>query len=154
MNVVPFNQTNHRAHDFTEKGVRKEGPYENDRNADSQKMFEDILLEVFGATKSIIGHHMVYVLVEKEGDGFDQQIVQEIPSADALLFDPAVLQKLFGDENWKAIAMQLAIEPVATRDALMAKMYYNRDAEPAEPINQDMDDGGGGYELDGGRIAL
>jgi hypothetical protein len=126
--TAAFVQSNHRAQDFTPKGLRREGPYENDRNADSQKLFEDILAEVYGATKSIIGHHMVYV-VEENDDGFNYQITQEVPSADALLFDPEILEKLFGEENWKAIAHRLAIEPIATRDALMAKFYYGRDSD-------------------------
>lgn len=112
--------------DFTPSGVKIEGTYENDRNADGSKLFKDIIREAFGITDVIIAHHLVYVKDDKRADGFDYQVVEEIPSADSLIFDHDVAQKIWGT-NFKSILMQLAIEPVASRDKLLAQLYYARE---------------------------
>ena len=111
-------------HDFTPTGLRVEGPYENDRNAAAAGLFKAIIREVYKVTDCIIAHHLVYVKVDHH-DGFDYQVVEEVPSADTLIFDHDVAKKLWGD-NYKQVLMQLACEPCATRDALLAKLYQNR----------------------------
>lgn len=110
--------------DFSPNGTRLEGNYENDRNADSAELFKAIIREVYNVKDVIIAHHLVYVCEEKR-DGFDYQIVQEIPSADSLIFDHDVARKLWG-ASYKDKLVQLAAEPVATRDALLAKLYHER----------------------------
>lgn len=116
--------TNRKDRDFTPTGVRLEGTYENDRNSDSMQLFRDIIKEVYGADQSIIAHHLTYVIVDHRDDG-DYQIVEEIPSADTLIFDHDAAQKLWG-ASWKETIVQLAMEPIVTRDKLLARLYYSR----------------------------
>lgn len=106
--------------DFTPTGVRIEGAYENDRNAASADLFKAIVRKVFGVQDVIVGHHIVYVTVDHQ-DGFDIQVVQEIPSADALIFDPQVYQKLW-PRDWPAHVTALAVAPVSARDKLLARL--------------------------------
>lgn len=111
--------------DFTPTGLKIEGSWENDRNAESAQLFKDIIREAFGVTDVIIAHHLVYVREERRDDGFAYQIVEEIPSADALIFDHEVAKKIWGS-IYLGILQELAYEPCATRDALLAKLYYHR----------------------------
>lgn len=126
-----------RATDKTETGLRLEGAYENDRNAEAQACFKDAIREAFGVQDVICAHHLVYVVEETHKDGFKYQVVQEIPSADALIFDHEVAKKLWGD-SWKEKLTQLALEPVETRDALFSSLYYSRpgfvQAKPARAM--------------------
>lgn len=117
--------------DFTPTGVRIEGAYENDRNADSSELFKAIIREAFGVQDTLIGHHLLYVKVDKQpdpehpGNTFDIQVVQEIPSADALIFDTDVAQKIWG-YKWKNILSILAVTPVSERDKLLGDLYHSR----------------------------
>lgn len=72
----------------------------------------------------IIAHHLVYV-VEDHRDGFAYQIVEEIPSADALIFNHAIAKKLWGI-TWRDVLTTLAMEPEVSRDALLRRMYHAR----------------------------
>lgn len=111
--------------DFTEIGTRLEGAYENDRNTEHRDLYKAIIRECFGVTDVIIGHHLVYQKEERHPDGFTYTFVQEIPSADALIFDHEVARHLWG-EDFKSVLTQLACEPVETRDNLLAKIYADR----------------------------
>lgn len=113
------------AKDFTPTGVKIDGAYENDRNADSSALFKAIIREAFGVQDVITAHHLVYVKVDKRADGFEYQIVEEVPSADSLIFDHDVAQKIWG-ENFKEVLTKLCLEPVATRDKLLADLYHAR----------------------------
>jgi hypothetical protein len=114
-----------RDKDFTPTGVKIEGAYENDRNADSADLFKEILREVYGVKDVIIAHHLVYVTEEQRGDGFHYQIVEEVPAADTLIFDHEVARKLWG-HAWRANLTALALEPPESRDCLLAKLYHAR----------------------------
>ncbi len=114
-----------RANDQTETGLRLEGPYENDRNAEFSPCFKAVIREAFNVTDVICAHHLVYVSTEKHADGFEYQIVQEIPAADTLIFDHGVAQKIWG-ADWRTILMRLAMEPVETRDQLFSAMFAAR----------------------------
>lgn len=48
--------------DFTETGLRVEGPYENDRNAESAQCFKDVIREVFGVAQKLWGEDFKLVL--------------------------------------------------------------------------------------------
>lgn len=111
--------------DYTETGLRLEGAFENDRNQDSKKLFTDILREVFKADQCIIGHHICYEAREKHSDGYEYSYVQEIPSADALIFDHDIAKRLWGDD-WRDNLKLLALEPPVTRDKLLAALYAAR----------------------------
>lgn len=114
------------AADYTPTGLRIEGQYENDRNAESRDLFKAVIKEAFGVQDVIIAHHLVYEKSEKRADGFEYQIVEEIPSADALIFDHAVALKIFGPDGYKGALIRLALEPCETRDKLYAQMYEGR----------------------------
>lgn len=120
---MPLNQ------DFTPGGTKIEGAWENDRNALGSDLFKAIIREAYGVHDCIIAHHLVYVRVEHR-DGFDYQIVEEVPSADALIFDHIVARKIWGPD-FKQVLMQLASEPCDTRDALLAKLYKARSSRAA-----------------------
>lgn len=110
------------ANDYTPTGVKIEGSYENDRNAENSELYKAIIREVFGVTDVIIAHHLVYVTKERR-DGFEYQIIEEIPSADALTFDHEVAKVLW-PQDWQDKLTQLALQPCETRDKLLAKFYY------------------------------
>ena len=112
--------------DFTPTGVKREGLYENDRNMVYGKLHKDIVCEAYNVTDVICGHHIVYQTQETRADGFVYQIVQEVPSADALIFDTDVAKKIWGEEEFESVLMRLAVEPVASRDLLLADLYYGR----------------------------
>jgi hypothetical protein len=117
--------------DYTPSGLKIEGPWENDRNTLSKDLFKAVFKEVFNADESIIGHHLIYVYEDKREDGFTYQVVQEIPSADTLIFDHTCMQKVFGD-CYKDVLMKLACEPAETRDKLFAELYYSRHNCPVQ----------------------
>lgn len=110
-----------QAQDTTETGLIIEGAYENDRNAKNRDLFKSIIRKVYGVQDVIIGHHLVYQVEDKHSDGFVYQVVEEIPSADTLIFDHKVAQVLFGARYLDCLS-QLAREPVETRDALLSKL--------------------------------
>lgn len=114
-----------RDQDHTSIGTRIEGAYENDRNSENSECWKAVVREAFAVTDVICGHHIVYQVEEKRGDGFTYTFVQEIPSADALIFDHDVARKIWGD-GWQHCLTQLALEPIESRDALFATMYQAR----------------------------
>lgn len=110
--------------DFTPTGLKLEGQYENDRNIENADLFKAILRECYGITDCIIAHHLTYVKEELRSDGFKYQIVQEIPSADALIFDHDIAKRIWG-KGWEAVLTTLALTPVPQRDQVLAE-YWNR----------------------------
>lgn len=113
------------AEDFTPTGIKIEGQYENHRNRDNSEVFKAIIREAFGVTDVICGHHLVYQIEEKRDDGFVYTMVEEVPSADTLIFDHDVACKIWG-ESFKTVLVRLALEPIASRDALLSKLYRER----------------------------
>lgn len=111
--------------DFTPSGIKLEGPYENDRNGENADLYKAIIREAYGVTDVICGHHLVYQVEDKRADGFTYTFVEEVPSADTLIFDTEVAQKLWGDK-WKSVLTILAVTPIAERDALLHDFYYGR----------------------------
>lgn len=104
--------------------VRIEGSYENERNAKHSELYKAIIRECFGVTDVIVAHHLVYVTNEVR-DGFSYDIVEEIPSADCLIFDHDIARHIWG-EGFRDVLVKLALEPVETRDALLEKLYKDR----------------------------
>jgi hypothetical protein len=111
--------------DFTPSGIKLEGPYENDRNGENADLYKAIIREAYGVTDVICGHHLVYQVEDKRADGFTYTFVEEVPSADTLIFDTDVAQRLWGDK-WKSVLTILAVTPIAERDALLHDFYYGR----------------------------
>lgn len=113
--------------DFTPSGIRQEGPYENDRNGENSETYKAIIREAYGVTDVICGHHLVYQVEDKRADGFTYTFVEEIPSADTLIFDHDVAKKIWG-AGYKSILVHLALEPTATRDELLTRLFTSRNA--------------------------
>lgn len=115
--------------DFSSSGLKLEGAYENDRNAQSRELFKAIIREAYGVTDVIVAHHLTYVAEDKrvgtDGRAYTYETVEEIPSADTLIFDHDVAKKIWGS-NFKEILVQLVCEPCETRDDLLAKLWNNR----------------------------
>lgn len=111
--------------DFTPTGLKLEGPYENDRNGENSTLYKAIIREAFGVTDVICGHHLVYEVEDKRADGFTYQIIEEIPSADTLIFDHNVAKKIWGNA-WQDNLVKLALEPCATRDKLLGQLWEAR----------------------------
>lgn len=123
--------------DFTPTGLCLEGPYENDRNGENSDLYKAIIREAFGVKDVICGHHLVYEVEDKRADGFTYQIIEEIPSADTLIFDHAVAKKIWGDA-WLTNLTLLAQVPVAggQRDRLLRSLYEARGSgQPLKPVN-------------------
>lgn len=111
--------------DFSASGLKFIGPYENDRNACNADVYKAIIREAYGVTDVICGHHLVLVVTDPRNDGFSYTVVEEIPAADTLIFDHEIARKIWGD-TWREALTALALEPIETRDDLLAKMYYGR----------------------------
>lgn len=114
-----------RDKDFTPGGLKINGAYENDRNADSADLFKEIIREACGVSDVIIAHHLVYVRVERR-DGFEFQIVEEIPSADALIFDHEIAKKIWGPESYMQVLRLLAFMPPEQRDEKLRELWEQR----------------------------
>lgn len=92
--------------------------YENERNRRGHRLFTDMLKEAFGAdSTTLIAHHVCF------GESADK--INEIPSADTLIFDHAVMSKLFGD-NTVYVLKELAAIPAEERDAVLGEFYYRQ----------------------------
>lgn len=113
---------------YSPGGQRVEGPYENQRNAQSADLFKAIIKEAKGVTDVIIAHHLVCVVSEEGKDHFTYTIVQEIPSADTLIFDHDIMSTIFG-VSYKEVMKELACEPVESRDKLLRKLYNMRNGK-------------------------
>lgn len=108
--------------DYSNKGTKLEGNWENDRNARNRELFTQMIHEAFNTNQTIIAHHLVYSI--QEDDNF---LVEEIPSADTLIFDHDVMKKLFPN-NWREVLTSLALTPAELRDEML-KDYYHRRVE-------------------------
>lgn len=120
-----------RVKDYSPNGMKLEGIWENDRNAEDRDVLSAVIREAFDVDQVIVAHHLVYVKTEKR-DGYDYQIVEEIPSADTLIFDHEVAKKIWGPTLWKDTLARLALEPAETRDALFTNLYKSRAIAPAK----------------------
>jgi hypothetical protein len=90
---------------------------ENKRNTDNSELFLAILREAYDRIDvAVAAHHIIYTR-----DG----VTDEIPSADYLIFDNDIAQKIW-KSNYKEVLTRLALEPVPTRDALLLKLYRER----------------------------
>jgi hypothetical protein len=93
---------------------------ENKRNSDNEDLFRAIITEVYPEVDLVVaGHH---IFVRRAGSPG----AEEIPSADHLIFDHEIAQKIWGN-NWRSALEALALEPAETRDSLLRTMYMKRD---------------------------
>lgn len=115
-----------RDKDFTPTGLKIEGAWENDRNSENSPLYKAIIRHVFGVEDVICGHHLIYVSrYVNPQDGFTYEQVQEIPSADTLIFDHNVARKCWPDD-WEANLTTLALTPPDKRDAVLEILWHGR----------------------------
>lgn len=97
------------------------GSYENNRNAENRNLYSAILKAVFGQEDdTLIAHHLCFSV--QDGDVFK---VEEIPSADTMIFDHVVAKHLWPN-TWEANLTTLALTPVEQRDAKLKEMFDAR----------------------------
>lgn len=101
--------------------------YENQRNKRSTQLFHDMLRAAFGelASEIIIAHHLNFE------HGSDIGTINEIPSADTLIFDHEIMGRIFGKEMALKHMMLLATVPVERRDNVLEILFRNRIYRPA-----------------------
>lgn len=110
---------------FTPNGLKVHGYYENERNQKNATLYKAIICEAFDVKDVICGHHIIYLIEETRADGFVYQVIEEVPSADALIFDHDVARRIWG-EGYRDYLVKLALVPIEERDALLAELYYGR----------------------------
>jgi len=92
---------------------------ENKRNTDNTEVFCAVIREAFpNVDVAVTGHHLIFT---QNGS----QAPQEIPSADYLIFDHYIAQKIWGSP-YLEILSRLSAEPKETRDALFCELYLAR----------------------------
>lgn len=96
---------------------------ENDRNTHHGDLFVDILKRAFGLDEVVmVGHHFVFEPASAMA-AQDLSKLNEIPSADTIMFDHDIMGEVFG-ESAVRIMMDLAGTRVEMRDKLL-RDYYN-----------------------------
>lgn len=89
---------------------------ENDRNVKSHAIFERVLKTAFGENEVVlVGHHFVIA-----PDGDITKGVNELPSADTIIFDHVIMNRVFG-AAYVNVMMACARKPVEDRDEELEK---------------------------------
>ena len=90
---------------------------ENARNKANAALFTALLQAAFGPDIDVlVGHHITF---ERHGQ-IDSE--NEVPSADTLIFDHAIMFKVFG-ERALSIMLRAAAKPCEQREELVAGEY-------------------------------
>ena len=91
---------------------------ENDRNTHHGPVFIDLIRKAFGIDEVVmVGHHFVFE-PQKAMQQFDLSKLNEIPSADTLIFDHDIMKAVFGDRALPLMA-KLSQVPAESRDAIV-----------------------------------
>lgn len=95
---------------------------EKRRNWDNRETYGRLMRRGLGCDGAIVfSHHLIF----QPSDGTPPQ---EIPSADALIFNPWIMARAFGPVGGKQIAAHLATLDLAARDAQLKR--YLDDTDP------------------------
>lgn len=93
---------------------------ETKRNIENIDLFEAIIREAYKDVISVLaGHHIMFTQV-------GCSVPCEVASADTLMFDHEVAKQIW-KEHYKLVLVVLAAEPPASRDALLRKLYSERE---------------------------
>lgn len=100
---------------------------ENDRNTRHGLLYMEMIKHAFGIDDTVmVGHHFVFAPTSRLQAG-DLSGLNEIPSADTVLFDHDIQTRIFG--KYAVQVMQLlATHPVETRDDLARMLFEHRDS--------------------------
>lgn len=91
---------------------------ENDRNTHHGPVFIDLIKRAFGVDEVVmVGHHFVFE-PQQAMQKFDLSKLNEIPSADTMLFDHDIMRAVFGDRALEIMA-RLSQTPAESRDAIV-----------------------------------
>ncbi len=101
---------------------------ENHRNKQFTRLYTDMIAAALKCDNILIAHHLNYKVPNPAAAADDELIAEEIPSADTLIFDHCLMQRIFGGEAI-ALMTELAGVPVEGRDAALAKRFYGRSGE-------------------------
>jgi len=91
---------------------------ENERNTQHGMIFIDLIKRAFGVDEVVmVGHHFVFEPKDSMLK-LDLTKLNEIPSADTILFDHDIMREVFG-EKALPLMIECAKVPVAQRDLLI-----------------------------------
>ena len=91
---------------------------ENDRNTHHGPVFIDLIKKAFGTDEVVmVGHHFVFE-PQQAMQRFDLSKLNEIPSADTLIFDHDIMKAVFGEHALPLMA-KLSQVPAESRDAIV-----------------------------------
>lgn len=95
------------------------GPIETKRITDNMDLFEAMIREAFDGVGLVVGgHHIMFTIA-------GEPLPQEVASADTLIFDHRVAQKIWGAGWIKTLAL-IAGEHHSCRDALVRQLFRDR----------------------------
>lgn len=119
---------------------------ENDRNTHHGQVFIDLIKRAFGEREVVmVGHHFVFEPQEAMA-ALDLTQLNEIPSADTMIFDHDIMGAVFGAERAQTIMLECARTRCDERDAVVARelkaLDVARAVTPDSPPDQ-------GFPLDG-----
>lgn len=86
------------------------------RNHTNKHLYERLLKIAVAGCSVEVGHHVTIHLGDEDGN--------EIPSADAVLFDHDIMQKVFG-HSYMSVMLTLASTPTDKRDSVLAAIMDN-----------------------------
>ncbi len=90
---------------------------ELERNKKNTALFKAMIHRAFGKKDQVmIAHHLTFEV------GKDLETMNEIPSADTLIFDHEAMQKIFG-KHFIAVMQYLCKFPAEERDAQLEKCF-------------------------------
>lgn len=93
---------------------------ENDRNTHHGQIFIDLIKRAFRTDEVVmVGHHFVFE-PEAAMKQLDLTQLNEIPSADTLLFDHEIMGAVFGEQA-VPLMIELAKVPCDSRDQIVAE---------------------------------
>jgi hypothetical protein len=93
--------------------------FEARRNHENFDVFEAMIREAYpDTTMAVCGHHIMYMRA-------GHKLPYEIASADTLIFDHDIAQRIWKD-RCEEVLQRLAIEPPSNRDAVLREIYSAR----------------------------
>lgn len=104
--------------------------YENDRNTQHAAVYTDLIRRAMSPREVVlVGHHFVCEFVsDPPKPDEDLKTLNEIPSADTLIFDHDIMRAVFGDHAID-VMVDCAKVPASQRDACLKAHLTSLDAD-------------------------
>lgn len=120
--------------------------FENDRNTRHAPLFVKLIQLAFGADEVVLsGHHFSFA-----HGGDITKGLNEIPSADTLLFDHEIMHRVFGSRSHELMVQLVKLEPDDREDFLAAELAKLPEIRPSSEITV-LDPSTARWETEGGR---